>query len=315
MKWQPQPEREASSSDTQSLFILADATPRFGAGHVMRCAALAEAWQKREVGRAFIIGEVSIPFAMQRLEDAGVEILAHPFFVSDHDVVLVDSYESSVRLRGAAMAAAGLRVFTSDVAEQVPPGFDAVWNPNAYGSAELYSEFEGPVIAGQGTVPLRGDLRVWRRPGNGAFGAALGGGDPPQVMTSALIKLRASMPEVRFSATGNPPPVGWDPVCADRPWEYLAACQAVITAASVTLWEASAVGVPVVVVQAHENQRLVFDYAIRHGVPYVNCVEFTDSETLCDVIRAALDRARPAPRLENGAPRVVDALLQLVRSS
>ncbi len=281
----------------------------------MRCAALAEAWRKQEVGRTFILGEISIPFAMQRLEDAGVELVAQPVSISDRDVVLVDSYESAVRLRGAALAAAGLRVLISDVAEPIPPGFDLVWNPNAYGSTHLYSEFAGPVLTGPGTVPLRADLPVWRQAGNGGFGAALGGGDPPQVVTSALTQLRASMPEVRFSATGNRPSAGWDAVRADRPWEDLAACQAVITAASVTLWEASAIGVPVVVVQTHEHQRMVFEYAVRYGVPYVKCVEFTDSDALCDVIRAALDDARPAPRLENGAPRVVEALRQLIRAS
>jgi UDP-2,4-diacetamido-2,4,6-trideoxy-beta-L-altropyranose hydrolase len=294
-----------------TLVVVANATSKSGAGHVMRCAALADAWRESGAGDAVFVGDVTIPFARRRLEDAGFRILGQPPELQPLDVVQVDGYDPELWARGASLRDAAVRVFTSDVAEPVPPGFDAVWNPNAYGTPDLYRGFTGPIITGTTTVPLRQDLPVWPGPSDGAIGVTLGGGKLSDHVVQALASLKASMPNASFAATGAWVPSDWNPVRADQPWNDLARCDAVISAASVTLWEASAVGVPVAVLQTQDHQHLVRDYAVAHDIPYVNSLAFPDPRSLCNALTTALRNARPAPRLQNGAPRVVTLLQQL----
>ena len=58
--------------------------------------------------------------------------------------------------------------------ELVPlkPGFDVVWNPNAYGSAALYPRFAGRVLTGAGCVPLRAGLPTWSDTGTDGTGGS-----------------------------------------------------------------------------------------------------------------------------------------------
>jgi spore coat polysaccharide biosynthesis predicted glycosyltransferase SpsG len=293
-----------------SLVILADATARSGAGHVMRCASLADAWRDRGMGPAVIVGEVTIPFVRHRLEDSGIRIAETA--PDDTDAVVVsDSYEPAVRQRAAAMRQAALRVFMDDLAEPVPAGFEVVWNPNACGSLHLYRGFDGHVIAGPSVVPLRADLPIWRKPSSERVGITLGGASPPSTVRRALLELREAMGNTPFSATG-----GWAPdaavVTPEKPWESLVRCSAVITAAGATLWEACAVGMPVVVVKTAGNQRMVFDYAEANGLPTVNAMEQKDHAILRDALMAALPHAQTGPKIGNGAPVVVEQLEALL---
>ena len=169
-----------------NLVCRADATAVVGAGHVMRCATLSGTWQARGCGRAAIRGEVTLPFVQVRLEEVGVAMAAD-LPDSGEGVLVVDTYDIGERVACAARAAA-LRVLVDDLGEAVPSGYDAVWNPNAYGVAELYSSFDGPVLTGPEMVPIRGDLPRWQGTGEGRVGVLLGGGRTPEHVTGALAR-------------------------------------------------------------------------------------------------------------------------------
>ena len=57
---------------SQSLFIRADATTGIGTGHIMRCLALAQAWQDQS-GKVTFISHCESDALRQRLIDEGFD--------------------------------------------------------------------------------------------------------------------------------------------------------------------------------------------------------------------------------------------------
>src|SRR5687768_11334138 len=105
------------------LVVRADGTERTGAGHVMRCATLAEAWRAAGLGDAVVHGEVALPFVRRRLARAGVAVADAGAPIAASDVLLVDSYEADVRRRGADQPLPALRALVDDGEILVPAGY------------------------------------------------------------------------------------------------------------------------------------------------------------------------------------------------
>ena len=123
--------------DVPPLLVRADADAARGAGHVMRCLALAQEWQKRG-GRVTFIGEIPQPL-IERIKSAGFgcrQITAHHPEPSDlystlsvlDDVdreieaapwVLLDGYNFDPTYQGM-LRAAGARVIVVDDTANCP---------------------------------------------------------------------------------------------------------------------------------------------------------------------------------------------------
>jgi UDP-2,4-diacetamido-2,4,6-trideoxy-beta-L-altropyranose hydrolase len=290
-----------------NLVVAADATPSTGAGHAMRCAALAEAWQRMGLGQTSFAGEITIPFVRDRLRKIGVIVDDVPAS-STPRVLVVDTYEAAKRYEFAQRSDFSARVIADDVGGSIPAGYDIVWNPNPYGHAGLYSGFRGSLIAGHQFVPLRPDLPRWEYATTGWTGIMLGGGEITARVLDVVTALPAPDSESRFAGVGDWVPSSWQSVESRNPWDLLARCDRLVTASGTAVWEAAWVGVPVVVLKTASNQELVFEWARRGGVPTLSMLAGSGSLRLTEALRRVLPSARPLPHVANGSERVARTL-------
>lgn len=279
----------------------------------MRCLNLAEAWRRTVSGPVSIAGEISLDFVRERAEDLGVPIVENENW-PEGEILVVDSYNEAVRADGSIGGRYGRRVLVDDLGEQVPDGYDTVWNPNPYGDEALYPRFAGVLITGRGTVPIRPGLPKWEGSESRRVGVALGGGQVCAETVAVLADLARRTAELAFAGVGQWVPPDWTRLSSGDPWADLARCNRVILAAGGTTWEAAFVGVPVVLVVTADNQELVADWASAHGAPIVDFRRVAD-DPLAHLLalEAALDSARPLPRLESGSENVARLLSQGMR--
>lgn len=293
-----------------SLVVRADATPGIGAGHVMRCVALCEAW-RRAHGPAHVWGRVEIPFVRRRLEQADIAWTAHRPPASE--LLLVDSYDPDTRIELGADESFGARALVDDACEAVPSGYDAVWNPSPTVDARSYPGFEGIVLAGPDSIPLRASLPRWTQASARPRSAAvmLGGSEVPASLVRAIVSAAARADGWEFAGSGAWAPEPWHRIPADDPWSVAATASCVVTAAGTTLLEAASVGAPVVALKIAANQGALAAWALGAGVPTLDLTQDAEFDTLGERLSDALALARPLPRLENGAPGVAAALAEL----
>lgn len=293
--------------------IRADATPEIGAGHLMRCLAVAEAWRARGLGELFVWGRVDIPFAAKRLNRLGIGTGASQPAWDRPSLLLVDTYDPPERVRLATIPGPRARILVDDAGGLVPTGYDGVWLPSAAGDADLYPEFRGVVFSGSESVALRGNLPTWN-PAQPRIGVLLGGGAIPSNVSSALTSLGEEMPRVEFAAAGADLPPGWVHLNPDDPWVELAKCDRVLASAGSIMWEAAAVGIPVVLILTAENQRRNFEWGRSSGVPCI-IAEGSTGGDICRALVKAIPRAKPLPRISNGAGRLAAAFDELAWQS
>jgi UDP-2,4-diacetamido-2,4,6-trideoxy-beta-L-altropyranose hydrolase len=283
------------------LLIRADATPEIGAGHVMRCVAVAEAWQRRRLGPVRVWGEVTIGFTVRRLAALGLEIREAPPKWSHPCLLLVDTYHPAERHRLASLPGPRARVLADDAGGVVPPGYHAVWHPSVAGDAGLYPNFGGTVFTGADLMALRADLPDWQPAQPERTGVLLGGGALGTALAAALTQLKANSPGLELN--WHRPPV-------DDPWAELAKCGRALLGAGSIMWEAAAVGIPAVLVLTAENQRRNFDWGRSAGIPSVDAGHGAPDQ-ICRELMQAIPEARPLPRVENGADALVARMSDL----
>ncbi len=301
------PAADAEAPRSLTLVIDADATTAIGAGHLMRCATLAEAWLDEGLGAVTFAGRLELGFAQARAR--GLEAWREASRV-DPEVLVVDSYDPVRRQRALRHPSAVLRVLVDDASGPVADGYDAVWNPNAYASIGRYHAFGGLALAGPSALPIRLDLPVWEAPGHGTA-VTLGGGAPPPSLREAVALLAATGSASDWSGLGDWLPESCVRLEPRRPWHGLVQASRLLTAAGSTVWEAAAVGVPVAVVLLADNQREVFQWVRSQGVPAVNPEEHATPASLAAALAAALTLARPLPPLRSGADHVARCLAAL----
>lgn len=285
-----------------NLIVQADATAVTGAGHVMRCASLGEAWIELGIGRVAHSGTISIPFARNRLRALGIESCGDDR-LHDADVLVLDTYDNKMR-RAGAKGRSRLKVLVDDLGD-FTPGFDVIWNPNAYESAQMYPSFTGRVISRQ--VPIRRGLPQWD-PESTSVAVSLGGSTPPEWVVTAIDGW-ATQRGVR-PVTGKAAwmPSGWEVVTADDPWKVFSKSAMMLTAGGSTVWEAAFVGIPTCVLVTSPNQRFIGDWAKSNGVPVIDVTAEDARGTLSLRLGACASKAAPLPRIESGAAEVATIL-------
>lgn len=192
-----------------SLLIRADANASIGTGHVMRCLALAEAWQDAGGTASFLCAE--LPDALQsRITGNGISLSrfnAIPGSSEDAAATVAQALQLDVswtvvdgdRFRSDFLDhvhSAGICVLLiDDFADREAFAVDLIVNPNLGVDLELYHDRGShvQVLVGARYVLLRREFRVARqrrtdRKGNKVL-VTLGGSDPEDLTTRIVTAL------------------------------------------------------------------------------------------------------------------------------
>ena len=214
----------------QTLVVRADANARIGAGHVMRCLALAQAWQD-DGGRAIFLMAPNAPSLEKRLKSEATEVIRvaiQPGSADDATQtahlarqmgalwVVVDGYHFDADYQ-RIIKDAGLRLlFVDDHGHSARYYADIVLNQNLHAHRGLYANREPytRLLLGTRYVLLRREFLNWRgwkrRIAEVAHNVlvTMGGSDPYNVtlkVIQALQRLKLSDIEIKVALESNKP--------------------------------------------------------------------------------------------------------------
>jgi UDP-2,4-diacetamido-2,4,6-trideoxy-beta-L-altropyranose hydrolase len=190
-----------------NILIRADASSEIGTGHVMRCLAIAQAWQDAGGNAAYACR--SLPASLEeRLRDERIvvhQLQAQGNSVADAgetaaialaagaDWIIVDGFDfRGDFLMNLAAAEIPIALIDDHAARDLYQGMLIIINPNIFASTEMYKGFGGEVLAGPKFALLRREFRSCRRrkavPISGTLNLliSMGGSDPDNVTSQVL---------------------------------------------------------------------------------------------------------------------------------
>jgi spore coat polysaccharide biosynthesis protein SpsF len=324
------------------LLARADASPSVGFGHVTRVGALLDAWTEAG-GRACLVGHGVSGANRERLEAAGVELVAggNPEFetrFADAAALVVDGYAFG-EAEQRRWAASNTLLAIDDLAAH-PQHADLVVNQILEFPPERYvAEPHTRVLVGHPYVLLRREFRgATPRPPEPRVVLTFGGSDPAKLSARLAAALLERCTETIQVVAGS----GIDPslraeleglAAADARLELhvdvrdmaalLAGAALVVSAAGTTVWEAMALGVPVVTVAVADNQRPVLVGIEQRGAGlslgwHAQLDPHAAAARIAELLAAPERRAELARRGRalvdgRGVYRVLDALLDRLR--
>jgi len=278
--------------NSPTLLVRADASVASGTGHVMRCLALAQAWQDAGGRVVFVMAEC-LPQIQNRLQANSVEVVpiqVEPGTTEDSqrtfetaglsrsDWVVVDGYRFSAAYQHA-LKSSGLKVlFLDDNAHCDYYWADLVLNQNPYADPALYANrsSETRLLVGLKYALLRREFRrfaAWQRSIPAValkvlitLGGTDGGNFTLRVL-QALPSIALSGLKVRVAVGGGNPHVPslqhWISDCSQDielladvsdMAEQIAWADVGVAAAGTVSWEICSLGLPSLMVATAENQ-------------------------------------------------------------
>lgn len=343
-----------SPQSSETLVIRADASAGMGTGHVMRCLALAQAWQDAGGRAVFVCAQLPAPLAgrLKREKCTIVRLSAARGSPADAEATLrvaraqgaawtiVDGYDFNPGyyrlLRGADLHVLAV----DDMAHLERYPVDVLLNQNLSAHAGLYAgkvEAYTRLLLGPRCSLLRREFRTAPLPATRAAGAPLrvlvsfGGGDAENFTGQILQKLATADSRrwevVALAGGANPHVAALRRFAAKAPFacevrvneenvaQLMAGATVAISAAGSTVWELAAMRLPALI-GAHEDNQLAGLAALR-AVPFFRV--WTVAELLQRDLALELSTLAAAPVPISGfdalgAERVV-AALRVNRSS
>ncbi len=330
------------------LLLRADASAEIGTGHIMRCLALAQAWQDAG-GLALFVASV-IPAALiarlRRENIALVQIAAERGSAADAKATIALAHERNVAwvvLDGYcfdaayadALRSAGLRLLALDDMNHLDRyPVDVLLNQNLSAQAALYAGKVGEetaLLLGPRYSLLRREFRAAPARVTDATRTGLrvmvsfGGGDAENYSAAVLANLAASgrrdLEVVVLAGAANPHVFSLQQLAASLPFqceirvnvENVAAVMAwadvAITAAGSTVWELAAMQLPALI-GAHEENQLA-GLATLQSVPFFRACPVGGlfaCDLAAELTALAALRAPSSDFDTQGAVRVVAAL-------
>lgn len=312
------------------LLIRADASASVGVGHVMRCLALAQAWQ--ETGAAVHLAMRDCPDGLRmRLEQEGViphGLSTEPGSATDATTtaelavrlgavwVVVDGYAFGVAHQQASREAGCRVLFVDDYGHADAYTADLLLNQNVYATSTLYDARSGDtqLLLGLQYALLRREFWPWRAwvretvPQATRVLVTLGGGDPSNVtgrVIDAIGRLEgAAVEAVVLVGAGNPhaqvlrrscqaaPHIQMHQNVSDMP-RLMAWADVAVAAAGSTSWELAFMQLPSITCAIAENQVPIAHALEQEGVThYLGWHEDVSAECVADMLDKLL-RAEP----------------------
>ena len=277
--------------NSDPLVIRVDASVAMGTGHVMRCLALAQAWQDSGGRAVFAVTEIP-PAIRQKLLAESFEVVpvsSTPGKPEDTiqtialgrkqrcEWIVVDGYQFGAGYQ-LALKRAGFKVlFLDDYGHAGRYSADLVLNQNAGASAELYGNRDPQtrLLLGPRYCLLRREFAAWRgwRREITAAGrkvlVTIGGSDPGNLTGLVVEALRALHDiEATVVVGGSNPHFGdleqatwqfggWLQLRqnASNMSELMAWADLAVAGAGTTCWEACLLRLPMVLIDIADNQK------------------------------------------------------------
>lgn len=291
-------------STVDTILIRADADTRMGAGHVLRCLALAQEWQGERAQVVFALGRSSEAL-LTRLRCEGMSVArvhATPGSCTDATEtielarhyhaggVVIDGYQFDGQYLRRLQRAVRPSLLVTDLPWTEPCCADLVLNSSPQAHAGMYA-VRAPhtqLLLGLDYVPLRREFRARRERQREVPAVArrvlvtIGGGDADNLtlrVLTALARLPMTDLEVRVVlGTNNPHYDTVAKACAacsfktsvEQSATDMAAlmtwADVAISASGGTCWELAIMGVPAVVFAVAENQEPIAAALVARGV-------------------------------------------------
>jgi UDP-2,4-diacetamido-2,4,6-trideoxy-beta-L-altropyranose hydrolase len=328
--------------DPNSLLLRVDGHAAIGGGHVMRCLALAQAWQDAG-GRAAFASAGLAPSLRERIRSEGFDCTAisgesggagdaastaaRAREISARTVV-IDGYHFGPGFRAPLHADGLVTMAIDDNGEAGTCADHLILNQNIHAAPALYPDAGSrtKLLLGTRYVLLRREFRRSIRRNVRRDGAVrtilvtLGAADRDNVTGSVIEALRGldlGGAAVEIIAGGaNPHGATINQACAAVPGvrivadpgagmaELIAGADLAVTAGGTTMWELSAMGVPFIAVVVAENQRLSTLAMTALGFPCVMAENVMDK--LPEKLRTLIGDAARRQSLAAAGQRLVD---------
>jgi UDP-2,4-diacetamido-2,4,6-trideoxy-beta-L-altropyranose hydrolase len=284
-----------------NLLFRTDANVAMGTGHVMRCLALAQAWQDAGGSAIFAMAEAT-PSIEARLRIEGAKMVRLPIPAgSAEDAtrtaslahakkaawVVVDGYQFDAAYQ-SALRAEGLRVlFVDDNGDAPPYSADLVLNQNLHANQQLYRDRDSHtrLLLGPRYILLRREFAFWQKRTFEIAGRAkrilvtMGGSDPDNV-TERIVRILLSEPDLELTVVvgGSNPHLGSIEELVDgtsRPIRLLKDvsdmpalmvwADLAVAGAGTTSWEMCMMGLPAALCVLAPNQEKIASELARLG--------------------------------------------------
>lgn len=326
------------------LLIRADASVAIGTGHVMRCLALAQAWQDAGGRAAFAMAE-STAAIEARLHSEGCEVLplAAPVGSADDasqtiafaarqasEWIVVDGYRFGAEYQRRLKEAGFKLLFIDDYGHAESYSADVVLNQNVSARAELYGQREPGtrLLLGARYALLRREFAAWREwkreiPAQGRRVLVTMGGSDPENLTARVMQAIALTGiadlEVTVVAGGSNPHfemLETEAVTIGRRVrvlknisnvaELMAAAEVAVSAAGSTSWELCLLGLPALLIDVADNQTAVAQELGRRGCAIHVGGKGVSSGRITEEFKQLLDSRELRRSLSECCRRLVD---------
>ncbi|MGD1004216.1 MAG: UDP-2,4-diacetamido-2,4,6-trideoxy-beta-L-altropyranose hydrolase [Methanoregulaceae archaeon] len=287
----------------EPLLIRADASPDIGTGHVMRCLALAEAWQDAG-GKVFFVISCDSPAMEVRLRNEGIQILhinqkagtlgdANETARIAHEVradwIVVDGYQFGAEYQKTIKDAGLFLLYIDDFGHADHYYADFVLNQNNYADMSLYKKYEPNTrfLLGTKYVLIRKEFLQWAGwkrtiPGMARKILVTMGGSDRENMTGMVIRALKCVDleglEAIIVVGGlNCHYTELQEMVKDLPnlslrknvenmTELMAWADIAISAGGSTCWELAFMGLPSILCLIAENQKLIVEDLQSKGI-------------------------------------------------